>query len=89
MLESERKYAISCADTEPSIVCYPALESDQEITLRMVNVVLEAVESERPSGPDLEVCLDPTRRSEFPAAEEAVDVPRDSWVMSAIRMITG
>ena len=32
---------------------------------------LETCESERPSGPDLETCLDSSRRQAFPAAEVA------------------
>lgn len=55
--------------------------TDDPATLRQIEVMLAAVESERDSDDAIDSCTNPTRRSEFPAAEnfmtedESFDVP--------------
>ncbi len=67
-------------ETESGIRCAVPVEivddsqsQDDIETLRMIEAALEAVESERPSGPDIETCISPDRRSAFPCAEAHVD----------------
>ena len=54
--------------SDPHVLVEPVNQDDVE-TLRSIEAALEWVESERPSGPDIATCLDPVRRSEFPAAD--------------------
>ena len=54
--------------SDPHVLVEPVNQDDVE-TLRRIEAALEWVESERPSGPAIATCLDPVRRSEFPAAD--------------------
>ncbi len=68
--------------TEPSMRCAIAVElvddtpdPDDVETLRNIEAALALVESERPSAPDIDTCLNPKHRSDFPLAEPNEGAP--------------
>lgn len=69
-------------DTQPSMKCAVPVEvvddspSEEDAeTLRMIATVLESVESERPSGPDIETCTSSERRGDIPTT----NISEDEW----------